>query len=122
MSKKKLPEKLQTWIDARRKFRLSHAQVQMARELGLNSKNFGSLANSRQEPWKMPLPEFIEHLYFKHFGKTTPDRVMTIEENHAAQERKKREKKARKLERKQIVSDQLVQAADQPNTENIQED
>jgi hypothetical protein len=36
--KKKIPEKLQIWIDARKKYRLSHAQVQMARELGLNPK------------------------------------------------------------------------------------
>ena len=31
----------------------------MARELGLNPKKFGGLANHRQEPWKLPLPEFI---------------------------------------------------------------
>jgi hypothetical protein len=39
----------------------------MARELRLNSKKFGSLANITQELWKAPLPEFIEELYFKHF-------------------------------------------------------
>ena len=38
----------------------------MARALGLNPKKFGSLANTKQEPWKLPLPEFIEDLYFKH--------------------------------------------------------
>jgi hypothetical protein len=30
----RIPANLQPWIDARRKFRLSHEQVQMARELG----------------------------------------------------------------------------------------
>jgi len=50
MSKEKIPEKLQIWITARQKYPLSHAQLQMVRELGLNPKNFGSLANSRQEP------------------------------------------------------------------------
>ena len=30
-----LPNKLKPWADARRQFRLSHAHVQMARELGL---------------------------------------------------------------------------------------
>jgi len=29
----------------------------MARELRLNPKKFGSLANTKQEPWKLPLPE-----------------------------------------------------------------
>ena len=69
---KKIPADLQIWIDARKRFRLSHMHVQMARELGMNPKKFGGLANHRQEPWKMPLPEFIEHLYFKRFAKPVP--------------------------------------------------
>ena len=43
-------------MDARKKFPLSHEQVQMAQELGLNPKKLGKLANHKQEPWKMPLP------------------------------------------------------------------
>jgi hypothetical protein len=62
MAKKNLSPKYQVWIDARKRFRLSHAQVQMARELGLNPKKFGSLANHKQEPWKLPLPQYIEKL------------------------------------------------------------
>ena len=31
---KAIPEKYQAWIDARKKYHLSHAHVQMARELG----------------------------------------------------------------------------------------
>jgi hypothetical protein len=81
--KKKIPVKLQIWIEARKKYRLSHAQVQMARELGLNPKNFGGIGNHKQEPWKEPLPQFIERLYFKRFGKTAPDRVLSIEESLA---------------------------------------
>jgi hypothetical protein len=33
---KRLNPKLQAWIDARKRHRLSHALVQMARELGMN--------------------------------------------------------------------------------------
>jgi hypothetical protein len=33
---KKLPPKYQVWVDARKRYHLSHAQIQMARELGLN--------------------------------------------------------------------------------------
>jgi hypothetical protein len=40
--------------------------IQMARELGLNPKKFGSLANTNQEPLKLPLPAFITELHFKH--------------------------------------------------------
>jgi hypothetical protein len=40
----------------------------MARQLGLNPKKLGSLDNHRQEPWKEPLPQFIERLYGKRSG------------------------------------------------------
>ena len=80
MPKKRVPDHLQVWIDARKRFRLSHAQVQMARELGLNPKKLGKLANQDQEPWKMPLPQFIEHLYRKRFKRDFPELVMSIEE------------------------------------------
>lgn len=75
----KIPEKLQAWIDARKKYHLSHAHIQMARELGLNPRKFGKLANHRQEPWKAPLPVFIEDIYFKRFKKRRPDNIKSIE-------------------------------------------
>ncbi len=92
----RIPGNLQVWIDARKRFHLSHAHVQMARELGMNPKNFGKLANHDQEPWKLPLPQFIEHLYHKRFGKCRPDDVVPIEERArqlAARKATKREAK-----------------------------
>src|SRR5215471_10996272 len=82
MAKKqpRISPKLQPWIDARRKFGLSHEHVQMARELGMNPKKLGKLDNHDQEPWKLPLPEFIEKIYLKRFGKRRPDAVRSIEE------------------------------------------
>lgn len=53
---------LQAWIEARNRHCLSHAHVQMARELGLNPNKLGSIDNHEQEPWKAPLPQFIEPL------------------------------------------------------------
>ena len=76
----RIPQDLQRWIDARKRFHLSHAQVQMARELGMNPRKLGGLANDRQEPWKAPLPIFIESIYQKRFGKAKPDRVLSIED------------------------------------------
>ncbi len=67
MAKQRIPDKLKPWIDARKRFRLSHAHIQMARELGMNPKKFGGLANHRQERWKLPLPQFIAEIYFKRF-------------------------------------------------------
>jgi len=95
--KKKIREKYQRWIDARKRFHLSHAHIQMARELGMNPKKFGSLANSRQEPWKLPLPDFIEELYFKHFKKNQPDNVRSIEQMVKDYKRKKEERRVRRL-------------------------
>lgn len=78
--KKRLSPKDQRWVDARKRFRLSNAHIQMARELGMNPKKLGGLAKHGQEPWKAPLPVFIESLYFKRFGKRRPDRVRSTEQ------------------------------------------
>jgi len=68
-------EKNKKWVEAKKKFRLSNLHIQMARELGMNPKKFGGLANHKQEPWKAPLPVFIEELYFKRFKKEKPNVV-----------------------------------------------
>jgi hypothetical protein len=94
-----MPERLQVWIDARTRHHLSHAQVQMARELGMNPKKLGKLDNHRQEPWKLPLPQFIEHLYIKRFGKQRPDVVVSIEERVRAEADKQALKRESKRQR-----------------------
>jgi hypothetical protein len=102
-----IPNRLRLWIEARRRFRLPHAHVQMARELGLDPKKLGKLDNHRQEPWKASLPAFIENLYFKRFGKRKPDHVRTIEEIAAAQRAKKQVKKSAKSANTAIGTDSL---------------
>ena len=72
MTTRKNTASQQAWRQAQQRHRLSPAHVQMARELGLNPNKLGSLDNHRQQPWKMPLPEFIEHLYFKRFRRDRP--------------------------------------------------
>ena len=96
MTKKKLSPKFQVWVDARQRFHLSHAQIQMARELGLNPKKFGKLATHDQQPWKAPLPEFIERLYFERFGKDRPDNVRSIEQLVTDKKQKAAARKARR--------------------------
>lgn len=95
----RISDKWQPWIDARRKHHLSHAHIQMARELGMNPAKFGGLDNHRQERWKAPLPIFIESLYFKRFGKERPEPIRTIEEIAAAQLAKKDAQKQAKQSR-----------------------
>ena len=104
MAKKtKLLEKYQAWIDARKRYHLSHAHIQMARELGMNPKKFGKIANHKQEPWKAPLPVFIEDIYFKRFGKRRPENVKSIEKMVKFKEKKKAERRKRKQEEKQSI-------------------
>ena len=62
----------------------------------MNPRKFGSLANHKQEPWKLPLPDFIEELYYKRFKKDRPETVRSIEQMAKGQNRKKEERKARK--------------------------
>ena len=88
-----IPNKLRPWIEARKKYRLSHGQIQMARQLGLNPKKFGRLANHKQEQWKLPLPEYIEHLYQKKFGKLLPDDISSLEVVDAEKRKRKALKK-----------------------------
>ena len=97
---------LTIWIDARKQFHLSDAQIQMARELGLNPKKFGSLANHRQEPWKVPLPKFIEEIYFKQFGKIQPDNVRSIET--IIKDRRKKKLLRREEKNKEMTSQPSV--------------
>lgn len=80
----KIRPKLKPWFDARRRFKLSDAEIQMARELGLNPKKFGSLATEKQQPCKLPLRVFIAECYFKPFKRELPELVRTIEQENDA--------------------------------------
>jgi hypothetical protein len=90
-------DRMQAWIDARKRHGLSHAEVQMARELGMNPKKLGKLDHHHQEPWKMPLREFIRRLYFKRFGKENPDIIQTLEEKVRRDAEKKAIRRQAKL-------------------------
>jgi hypothetical protein len=96
MPKFRIPPDLQMWIDTRKRHRLSHVVIQMARELGMNPKKLGGLNNRHQEPWKAPLPEFIADLYLRRFGRSHPETVMTIEEIARRKWEKKQERRARR--------------------------
>ena len=101
MARKKPNQMLQAWLDARKRHRLSHSQVQMARELGMNPRKLGKLDNRDQEPWKMALGAYIESLYLQRFGKERPDLVLSIEEKMKRDEAKRVRRKARREARKE---------------------
>ena len=93
----RIPDQLQAWIDARKLRHLSHAHVQMARELGMNPKKLGKIDNHRQEPWKAASAHLHRGPLFKRFGKERPDVVLSIEEMAKRQEKKKAAKREAKL-------------------------
>ncbi|HEX7186426.1 MAG TPA: hypothetical protein VF756_31690 [Thermoanaerobaculia bacterium] len=62
----------------------------------MNPKKLGKIDNHHQEPWKLPLPRFIEHLYLKRFGKPRPDVVVSIEERARQEESKRAAKREAK--------------------------
>ena len=68
----------------------------MARELGMNPKKFGGIANERQDPWKVPLKEFIANCYHKRFGRALPEHVRSIEELAKDVQKRRALKKAKK--------------------------
>ena len=96
---------IEKWIVTQKKHRLSDTHVQMARELGLNPDKLGKIDNHRQEPWKAPLPEFIEEIFYKRFKKERPDVVKPLKQILKEQEiktkTKKKEKEIRRKEREQ---------------------
>ncbi len=104
MKKKRVADGLRAWIEARKRHHLSHAHVQMARELGMNPKKLGGLDNHRQERWKLPLPVFIEELYRKRFGRARPEVVLSIEEHARQREKKRAEKREARLRRREAAA------------------
>jgi hypothetical protein len=68
----------------------------------MNPMKFGKLDNHHQESWKLPLPQFIEELYRKRFGKTVPDTVIFIEQRL---QRDREKKQARRTARQQRITE-----------------
>jgi hypothetical protein len=67
----------------------------------MNPRKLGKLDNHKQEPWKAPLPQYIEDLYLKRFGKALPDEVISIEERAQRIAKKKAKRRAERTARKQ---------------------
>jgi len=96
---KKPKARLDAWAEAQKRFHLSDLHIQMARELGLNPKKFGGLANHRQEPWKLPLSEFIAECYQKRFHQERPAKVVPLAEVAKRQQQSARDKARHPRER-----------------------
>ena len=94
---------LEKWMAAQKRHRLSDRHVQMARELGLNPDKLGKIDNHRQEPWKAPLPQFIENIYFKRFKREQPETVRPLKQILKEMEFKKKLQKEKKEEQRNCL-------------------
>ena len=100
---KRIPPKVQPWFDARRTLGLSHASIQMARELGMDPKKLRRLVPARGEQWKTPLPEFIAHCYEKAHGRSIPEKIRSLEQIIEYEEKRKEARRERKAIMKESV-------------------
>ncbi len=67
MGKNKKKDNL--WKEAYGKCCLSVRHIQMAKELGLNSKSLIKNIPNPHERWKVPVSDWIEEMYAKRFKK-----------------------------------------------------
>ncbi|OQA80457.1 MAG: hypothetical protein BWY31_03995 [Lentisphaerae bacterium ADurb.Bin242] len=91
-----IPEKLQPWIDARKKYRLTHEQIQMARELGMKPSGLDQFA-ACDSGGNHSLSEYLGDCYRKRFKKDHPEDVRSIEERIASKKTRQTLKEGKRL-------------------------
>ena len=87
----------------------------MARELGMNPRKLGRLDNHDQEPWKLPLRQYVERLYRKRFGRDAPEVVRSIEEIARRDAEKKARKREAKEQRRRVQTDTAPPSSVRPS-------
>ena len=97
-------DELQTWTKVKRRRALSDAQVQMARDLGINPRRVLEPDKAGQEP----LARRIEVLYLKRFKKPLPDAVVPLRQAlHDARAKERAEARERRRRKRQTELDHL---------------
>lgn len=92
-----LPKKLQEWADVRSRFRLSHAVIQMARELSMRPLDVLTHEKRRIKQGWPRIDKYVTSRYRNRFGKELTD-APPLEEQWAEKKRLQAERKAEKRE------------------------
>jgi len=77
----------------------------------------GKIDNHKQEPWKAPLSQFIEEIYFKRFKKEAPEVVKPLKqilkelETKKQQKKKEKDKKRKEDAMQSIIDDGKVESS-----------
>ncbi|MFG6115532.1 hypothetical protein ACGTN9_10100 [Halobacillus sp. MO56] len=58
------------WAEAKKRCRLNHEDIQMAKELGMSPKSLVKNIPSPKQQWKAPVKVWIRNMYDKKFGYT----------------------------------------------------
>jgi hypothetical protein len=105
---KKTSDELLRWVEAKRQCGLSDAQVQMARDLGMNPKRLIGSESTTQGLKQTPLALRIENLYLRRFSKLLPDSVVPLRQMlHDARTRERAEAHERRRRKRQAEKDHL---------------
>ena len=106
MDMKEITDQLQLWVKVKRQYALTDAQVQMARELGVNPKRLSESESAVQGATQAPLGRHIEDLYLKRFKKHLPDAVMPLRQLlHDTRARERAEARERRRRKRQAKID-----------------
>jgi hypothetical protein len=84
-----LPEQIAASTRRMRQHKVAPTDLDLSHPIDLVVLSVSKIDNHKQEPWKLPLPQFIEELYLKRFGKTALDAMMSIEERAHIEQQKK---------------------------------
>ena len=79
---------LEAWAEAKKRCRLNHADIQMAKELGMTPKSLIKNIPSSNQKWKAPVKVWIRDLYEEKF-----DKVLTVKPLPSEGVKRKAEKK-----------------------------
>lgn len=82
----KLNKKELEWAEARQRYGLSHAEVQMARELDIVPRSFAKVADP-------DVAAMVRQLYLERFGRELPEVVLSIEDRAKLEQKEKAMKK-----------------------------
>ncbi|MBT2690141.1 hypothetical protein J7I93_18390 [Bacillus sp. ISL-47] len=64
----------EAWSEAKKRFRLNEADIQMAKELGMSRKSLLKNIPAPNQQWKTPVKEWVRDLYENKFGKVLDDK------------------------------------------------
>jgi hypothetical protein len=101
---KKASLELEQWRQVKRLHRLTDAQVQMGRELGMKPQRLLKADSPKQEP----LTRSIERLYLRRFRKPLPDSVIPLRQAlHEVRTQERTEARERRRRKRQTDRDHL---------------